>query len=238
MRARNRFAVGFAAAFGLVGVPLGGCAVTPSPLAEGDLSQLAAQSIADVAKDQEPISGAVDLHQAIARALKYNLDHHVELAEHAVRERELDLAHYSLLPVLVANSGYGTRDSVSASSSKNASTGAQSLATSTSQDQRLKSADATFSWNILDFGLSYVRARQAADKVLIQNELRRKIALRIVDDARAAYWRAVSAQRLLGQLKRVEVQAREVERDSGKLAADGQTSKITALTYQREIVDV
>ena len=217
---------------------LGGCAITPTPLAEGEISALAAQSIADVAKDQEPISGPVDLYEAIARALKYNLDHHVELAEHAVRERELDLAHYSLLPAIVANSGYGNRDSVNASSSKNVATGQQSLATSTSQDQRLRSADATFSWNILDFGLSYVRARQAADKVLIQNELRRKIALRIVEDTRAAYWRTVSAQRLLGQLKRVETQAREVERDAGQLANDGQTSRITALTYQREIVEV
>ncbi len=238
MPARYRSLVTYLTAIGLMTSPLGGCAVTPSPLAESDLEQLATGTIADVAKGQEPISGAVDLHQAIARALKYNLDHQVELAEHAVRERELDLAHYSLLPAIVANSGYGSRDSVSASSSRNAATGAQSLATSTSQDQRLKSADATFSWNILDFGLSYTRARQAADKVLIQNELRRKIALRITEDTRAAYWRAVSAQRLLGQLKRVEAQARDVERGAGKLADDGQTSRITALTYQREIVEV
>lgn len=238
MSARNRSAMAYVATVGLVASTLGGCAVTPSPLAESDLSQLAAGTIADVANNQEPISGPVDLYQAIARALKYNLDHQVELAEHAVRERELDLAHYSLLPGIVANSGYATRDSVNASSSKNALTGAQSLATSTSQDQRLRSADATFSWNILDFGLSYVRARQAADKVLIQNELRRKIALRIAEDTRSAYWRAVSAQRLLGQLKRVETQAGDVERDAGKLAGDGQTSRITALTYQREIVEV
>jgi outer membrane protein TolC len=238
MSPRDRFPVAYALAFGLSLLPLGGCAVTPSPFADGDHALFAQQAISDVAKGQEPIAGPVDLHQAIARALKYNLDHQVELAEHAVRERELDLAHYSLLPAIVTNSGYASRDSVNASSSQNVATGVQSLATSTSQDQRLKSADATFSWNILDFGLSYVRARQAADKILIQNELRRKIALRIVEDTRAAYWRAVSAQRLLGQLKRVEAQARDVEQDASKLAGDGQTSRITALTYQREIVEV
>jgi outer membrane protein TolC len=199
---------------------------------------LAQQSIVGVARDQEPIAGPVDLYQAIARALKYNLDHQVELAEHAVRERELDLAHYSLLPNLVANSGYAARDRVNASNSQNVATGTQSLATSTSQDLRLRTNDATFSWNVLDFGLSYVRARQAADKALIQNELRRKIALRIIEDTRAAYWRAVSAQRLLGQLKRVNHQARSVERDARKLARDGETSAITALTYQREVVEI
>jgi outer membrane protein TolC len=236
MPACHKTAVACATAISLSS--LVGCAVSPSPLSEGDLSRLAAQSISGVAEHQEPITGPIDLHQAIARALKYNLDHQVELAEHAVRERELNLAHYSMLPTLVANSGYAARDKVNASNSENVATGAQSLATSTSQDRRLTSADATFSWNILDFGLSYIRARQAADKALIQNELRRKIVLRIVEDTRAAYWRAVSAQRLLTQLKRVEGQAQSVERDARKLSEDRETSRITSLTYQREIIEV
>ncbi len=227
-----------ASVLSLSALSFGGCALAPSPIAESEMSALASASIADVARDQEPISGVIDVYQAMARALKYNLDHQVELAEYAVRDRELNLAHYSLLPTIVANSGYTGRDEVNASSSQNATTGAQSLATSTSQDKRLRSADAAFGWNILDFGLSYVRARQAADKALIQNELRRKISLRIIEDTRAAYWRAVSAQRLLGQLKRVEAQALSVEREAKSLAADGQTSRITALTYQREIVEV
>ncbi len=238
MPACHRLTVAYATVLSLAALPLAGCAVSPSPLSEGDLSQLASKTIAGVAGNQEPISGPIDLHQAIARALKYNLDHHVEIAEYAVRERELNLAHYSMLPTIVANSGYASRDKVNASNSENVATGAQSLATSTSQDKRLTSTDATFSWNILDFGLSYVRARQAADKALIQNELRRKITLRIIEDTRAAYWRAVSAQRLLGQLKRVGAQAQSVEQDARKLSEDRETSRITALTYQREIIEV
>ena len=53
--------------------PLGGCAVTPSPLMESDVANLAGRTIADVAKDQEPISGPVDLHQAVARAQSLGL---------------------------------------------------------------------------------------------------------------------------------------------------------------------
>ena len=44
----------------------------------------------------------------------------------------------------------------------------ESLATSTSQDKRLRTSEIAFSWNVLDFGLSYVRARQTADKALIE----------------------------------------------------------------------
>lgn len=238
MASRRPTALPCLTAMTFAGTTLGGCAVIPTPLSDASLSHLAGQSIAEVARDQERINGPISLHQAIACALKYNLDHQVELAELAVRERELNLAHYSLLPSLVANSGYAARDKVNASSSQNVETGAQSQATSTSQDKRLTSSDAAFSWNILDFGLSYVRARQAADKVLIQNELRRKITLHIVEDTRAAYWRAVSAERLLRQLKRVESQAQSVERDAKALARDRETSAITALTFQREIVEV
>lgn len=217
---------------------LSGCAVAPEELTAVELSVAAENSLSTVAAGQEAIAGPVDLYEAIARALKYNLDHQVELAEQAVRERELRLAHYSLLPSVVASSGYAARNEILASSSQNAFTGAQSLVTSTSQDKRLRSADIAFGWNVLDFGLSYVKARQAADQVLIQNELRRKIALRMVEDVRAAFWRAVSAQRLLGKLRRVEAQARSVEREARRMARDQQTSQITALTYEREIVEI
>lgn len=202
------------------------------------MSLAADASLSSLVIGQEPIGGAIDLYEAMARALKYNLDHQVELAEQAVRERELRLAHYSLLPSVVASSGYAARNEVLASSSRNAITGIESLATSTSQDRRLRDADIAFGWNVLDFGLSYVRARQAADQVLIQNELRRRVALRLLEDVRAAFWRAVSAQRLLGKLHRVEMQAREVEREARLMSRDQQVSQITALTYEREIIEI
>ncbi len=115
-----------ALAIGIVGAISGGCAVKPTELSTAQLSTLAETSIANVAVGQEPIVRAVSLDEAIARALKYNLDHRVEQAEYAVRERELNLSHYSLLPTVVANSGYSARDSFSASSSRNVFTGVES----------------------------------------------------------------------------------------------------------------
>jgi outer membrane protein TolC len=229
-----------ASASGLViaGAFLAGCTVSPAELTPAYLSAAADASLSAVDAGQEPVHGAIDLYEAIARSVKYNLDYQVEMAEQAIRDRELALAHYSMLPNVVASSGYAARDRFSASSSTNVLTGQTSLATSTSQDKQVRNADIAFGWNVVDFGLSYVRARQAGDKVLIQSELRRKIRLRIIEEVRGAYWRALSAQRLLGRLARVEEQARDVEREARLLAKDGQTSPITALTYQREIVDV
>lgn len=222
----------------LAAVLLAGCAVAPHELRPGELASIADANLSSVTADQEPISGRIDLYEAIARSLKYNLDHQVELAQLAVRERELDFSHFSLLPGLVAGSGYTGRDSFNASNSVNVLTGQESLATSTSQDKRLRTSEIAFSWNVLDFGLSYVRARQTADKALIQSELRRKVTLRIIEETRAAYWRAAGAQRLLARLAKVEKLARDVEREASKVADDRETSAVAALTYQREVIEI
>lgn len=222
----------------VIAAPIAGCAVTPNPIAEVDLAAAAADNRARVTANQEPIGHQVTLHEAMARALKYNLDKRVEEAELALRLSELDLAHYSMLPNLVANSAYSARNNDSASFSKNIFTGATSVVTSTSQERRIGTGDAAFSWNILDFGLSYVRAQQAADKALIQRELARKISHRIVEDVRSAFWRAVTADQLMHRLRALEQQARSAIRESRALYSDRQTSPIAALTQERELVEI
>jgi outer membrane protein TolC len=217
---------------------LSGCAVYPTPLTDVELQAAATTNESQVTADQEPVNGAVSLYEAMARALKYNLDHRVEEAEAAVRLAELDLSHYSLLPNMVANSGYAGRDNYNASSSLNLTNNTQNFGASTSQEQEIKSADIGFSWNVLDFGLSYVRARQDADKVLVQEETRRKVIQRIVEDVRSAYWRAVSADRLMVKLTSLEGETRVALAETRKLYDERQTSPITALTYERELVEI
>ena len=79
--------------------------------------------------------------------------------------------------------------------------GEQSLTSSTSSERDVRTSDIRFSWHILDFGLSYIRAKQAADKVLIAEETRRRVVNRMVENVRTAYWRAVAATRLMSRLR-------------------------------------
>jgi outer membrane protein TolC len=215
-----------------------GCAVKPKPLTTESITSRVEDVLARVTADQEPVGDAIDLYEAMARALKYNLDHRVELMEAALRAQELELAHYSLLPNVVASSGYAARDSFNASNSVNILTGAESLSTSTSQEKKIKTADVAFAWNVLDFGLSYVRARQAADKFLIAEELKRKVVHRIIEDVRTAYWRAVSADRLIKKLRTLETRVAKAQKDTKAISAERQTSPITAVTYERELVEI
>lgn len=222
----------------LMSALLAGCAITPEPLSSAQLAERALSVAAHVTADQEPVHGAIDLYEAMARSLKYNLDHRVEMMQAAVRVKELDLSHFGMLPNAVTNSGWASRDNYSASSSTNIFTGQQSLATSTSQERSIGTADVAFSWNILDFGLSYVKAQQAADQFLMAEEMRRKVVHRVIEDVRTAYWRAISADRLLKKLRTLEDRVHKAQANTRLLSDERQTSPITAVTYERELVEI
>lgn len=206
-------------------VATSGCAVTPKQLSDEENLAFAQDKLARVDTGQEQVSGSIDLYEAMARALKYNLDAQVEVMEAALRLRDLDLANYSMLPKLVASSGFAGRDEADTSSAS-------------TSDRDIWDRDLTFSWNILDFGLSYVRAKQAADKYNIQVEAKRKIVNRLVEDVRTAYWRAVSYERLVSRMRALEGRVRSALRDTRALSSSGETSPLIALTYERELITV
>ena len=227
---------------------LSACTVVPEPLDEITIAEFAADNLRAVTADQEKVKDSIDLYEAMARALKYNLDYKVELMEKTLKIKSLDLAHYKMLPDLVAKSGYAGRSNYSGGNSRLLSDkgwfqdkgdlGAQSLQSSTSQEKDLLSGDVTFSWNILDFGLSYVRAKQSADEVLIAGQLKRKVINRVIEDVRTAYWRAVSYERLIRKLRRLDGRVRVALANTRKLYKNRETSLITVLTYERELVEI
>ena len=215
-----------------------GCAITPKPISSSEMAMRAQQNAVDVTADQEPVGGEIDLYEAMARALKYNLDYKVEMMDEALKTRELNLATFDMLPQLVASGGYFGRSNYSGASSLSLLTRRQSLEPSTSSEKNIFSGDLTLSWDVLDFGLSYVRAQQKSDEVLISMERRRKVANRIVEDVRTAYWRAVSAERLLVKLEQLEGNVTTTLDNSERLAQRRLSAPLTALTYQRELVEI
>ena len=234
----------------LVSFLAAGCSVSPEPASQDDIAGFAADKLARVTANQEPVTGPIDLYEAMARALKYNLDTQVELKKKALQIRRLDLASYKLLPDLVSNSGYAGRSNFSGGNSRlltgrsnrtfndNGDLGALNVASSTSQERDVFSQDITFTWNVLDFGLSYVRAKQAANEVLIARELKRKVMNATIEAVRSAYWRAISSQRLIGKLRWLEGRVSRALRDTRTLYRLRRTSPITALTFERELISI
>ncbi len=217
---------------------LAGCSVKPDRISEDELATFVGLNAETLIANQEAIQGPVSLYEAMARALKYNLDYRVEMMNEALAARSVDVKSAAMLPQVVAQSGYNGRDPNGGSYSQSLTTDKRSKDASTSAEAETFNADITASWNILDFGLSYVRAKQAGDEALIATERRRKIVNRMVEDVRASYWRAASAERLLSGLQVLEGRVSVALANSRSLAHEGALAPLTALTYQRELVDI
>ena len=217
---------------------LGGCALSPEPLTPAEVAAYAQDKKARFVANEEPIAHAIDLDEAIARGLRYNLDYRVEAFQTALRVQDLDVADFHLLPNLVANSSFLGRNNNLAAYSQSVSTGLITLEPSVSTPKNDLISDLSLSYNTLDFGLSYIRARQAADEVLIAAETKRKVTNRIVQDVRTAYWRAYSSQRLSDRLRQLEARVRRAIGDSRSVSADLASSPVAALTYERELIEI
>ncbi len=223
---------------GATALLLTGCVSAPVPMSDTQTEAHAQSLVQTLADGQEPVTGTIDLYEAMARALKYNLDHRVSMMEADLARRDYDLSRHDRLPQLVANAGYYSRNNENGSSSRSLLSGRQSLEPSTSTEKDLLDADLTASWNILDFGLSYVRAQQLGNEALVVEERRRKAIIDIMEDVHRAYWRAASAQRLNARLAALETEVRSAFDSSRALYSVRRTAPMPALSYQRELNDI
>ncbi len=217
---------------------LSGCAVAPKPIT---MAERTAQILSD--KDamfagQDAISAPITLEDAIARALKYNLDNRLKLMEEALATRQLDMANFNLLPKLTASAGYSSRDNEAGSSSMDLLTGNRLPTSSTSQDKNHTATDLTLSWNVLDFGVSYFQAKQQANQGLILQERRRKVVQTMTQQVRQAYWQAVGAQLLEDKINSVMGGAELALTDSRTVEKERLRSPLESLNYQRQMLDI
>lgn len=186
--------VGGAAAF--LALLLVGCSMLPKPLEPLERERLAAESQAALFSGQEPLLGPLTLADAMARAIKYQADYRQRQMEEAATAAQLDVAKFDLLPRLTLNAGYSVRNNDSFGFGF--TPGGQIATNPTASSERTRETlSVGFAWNLLDFGVSYFRARQLADQTLIMRERRRKAVQTLVHDVRVAWWRAEAAQRLL-----------------------------------------
>jgi outer membrane protein TolC len=216
---------------------LAGCTVTPKLATQDEVRDRVAADTALMYVNQAPITGPVTMEEAVARSLKYNLDYRLKKMESALSLGLANYASYDMLPNLLATAGYRARSNDSGGTSIGILDGVQSLRPSTSEERRHTLAGAEFSWNVLDFGVSYYRARQQADQYLVAEERRRKVVQNLVQDVRAAYWRALGAQRLAAQTKDILERANLALARSREAETQRVISPAQALNYQRALLD-
>lgn len=210
----------------------------PAPLDAAGIAQQVRADGAAARKDVPPLAGALTLDEAIARALKYNLDRRARQMEEAFALRQFEEVGYDGLPKLLASAGYTARDRERVARSIDSVTGEPSLANpAISQDKAHSTLGLTLTWSLLDYGLARYSAEQAGDRLHAAGERRRKATHLLVQDVRVAWWRAASAQRLRGEVKAALTLADEALADARKAENERLRTPLDSLRYQRQLTE-
>ena len=227
---------------------VGACSQTPEPLIKEQV-QLSSQEDYEYLKETSqnaPLE--IDLYQAIAIAIKNNRDLRLNLMDSALSQDQIDVVKFDMLPKLLVNAGYKVLEQHPASTSaaivteggelKAADAIANDPSYTVSQDARSRTQDIGFTWNALDFGLSYVRAGQQADKYLISKELERKAIHNLTKEVIYAYWKTLSADELLAEINPLMERVNAALDDYEYIEELLISSPMDALLYQKELLDV
>lgn len=174
---------------------------------------------------------------AVALAIRFNLDARVKAAEVLIAAGKADLSNFALLPELAAKGVWSSRSPAKITTSEDVASGAKGGSYSRGDDPRSLTADLTGSWNLMDFGIALLRSEQESGRVQLAFEKRRRALHLLVQDVYAAYWKAVVNEYAARKFESLEVKLR-------KSAADADTAERTRvgdpmqmLAHQRAIAD-
>ena len=219
----------------------------PEPISSEDFLKSAEDDLAKIQeiKEQNDLFNKdlkIDLYTAIALAIENNKDLKVKLLETSLANRKIEDVEFEMLPTMAANAGYTGSDRYKTTSSatvpSNDLAGSIGSSYSTSRDRDVNEQDVGFSWNALDFGLSYIRAGQSSDKFLISKELEKKAANNITKDVIRAYWNALSAENLIKKYDPLLIKVNNALNDSQKIEELLLQKPMDALLYQKELLDI
>lgn len=205
---------------GLAMIGLAACEVVPEPFDEAAISARATSELGVVRAHYYEPEGPLTLAEAIAVALKENLDQRVKDVEKETTEAELQVEQFGMYPQLSPRAEFSKTD------------------VEVSRDEDLARRNASFglTWNILDFGVSYARSKQSADRVLIAETRRRKAAQDIVREVQVLFWTVVGAKQLAPRIEIALLDIDQVMLRSQELQEISAESEPNAIAYRRNLL--
>ncbi len=215
-----------------------GCAVSPEYIQTQTIVDTAKEDQVLMYESQEALTAPLTLEEAMARAVKYNLDGRVKMMEQALAYGDFKMARMDMLPSLAVASGYQNRSNTLASLSRSVLTGEQSLEPSTSQDDERRTADLRFGWNALDFGVSYLQAKQEADRYIVAQMTRKNMMLKMLQQVRSAFWRAASMQAIELEVEELLLSAGISLDELARIREQGFSNPMETLVTQRTLLEI
>lgn len=183
------------------------------------------------------LAGPLTLQEALELAARHNIE--VWLAAQQ-RKVEQELATHSLLkmlPSLLAGGESSRRSEYEASSSESLATGQESLEPSFSSEKEVNRWDVSGIWNLLDFGISYLRARQQANRVLIAAERERRVRQNLALEVTRTWWQAVTAREVARQADELAERVAAALDKLGRQVAEKAISEVDGLKRETMLLE-
>jgi outer membrane protein TolC len=205
----------------------------PQPSSVADRYQEAQNNVAQLfAQDEGPMT--LTYEEALARGVRYNFDYRLKLINSALQAGQLKIAEFTMFPDLKTTASVYTRSNDYATFGITPTGQPTNVLTST--PRTLRSLREGFTWNLLDLGMGYIRARQQGERVLIAEEEARKQLQLLAQDIRIAYWQAYSAQTLLRDAHELQKLLNKTERNMQAAIADDLIPKDEILKFRNAIL--
>lgn len=219
---------------------MAGCVSVPSKV---DLEE---QRAANLLEDMERLSSnqmvlpdkPITLDEAINVAFNNNLDLRIAEFEGDIAKDNAYAERLNMLPSLTLSGHRSKRDRSRRQDFVNAQTGAIQQSNTVSAPRNTFQADLSLTWNVLDFGLSYVRSRQAQLSVKALEFRRLRQAQLLALDVTESYWRAALAEDALDYIRQVEAELKQQKDLIEDAVATMNMNPIAAKDAAKRLVDL
>jgi len=144
-------------------------------------------------------SGEIDIYEAYARAIKANLSERFDKMYKIMKQDLSQIDDYTLLPRIVALSGYNVRYSPD----WNGLMFSERLSGEKGDAMDVASSSLGAAVNVLDFSIVYSSAKSLKDNEKLSEALKKILIKNIIHDTRIAFLRAAAGQRIKKEVDKI-----------------------------------
>lgn len=184
------------------------------------------------------LSEPLTLDDVIRIGLINNLDLRVSRFEQEIAKDSAFADKLEMLPDLRFNQEYNKDDELRRDASFNPDTGVVSAPTTVSTMDNVKTRSLELTWNVLDFGLSYIRSRQSELQQQVLEMRRDRQAQLLALDLTEAFWKAALSEDALDYVRRVERELRAQRSKIEKSVRERRLDAINAKDVEKRLVDL
>ncbi len=189
---------------------------------------------------QDPIlpDRPLTLQDVVDIGLQRNLELRVERILAEITDDEVVAEKLKMLPALDVGVNGVHRSNYEIKSYEDLETGEIVLSNTVSEERDRLLANISLSWNVLDFGFSYYRGRQAVYTQQIRRMERLRQAQKLSLDLAAAYWKATVAEAGVRKVREAEKELQEFKVAIEQMSAENRVDALAMKVLEKKLIDL